>query len=466
MPLKPSILVVDDDESMRALLASILKTAFEVFTAENLTVARQALHKTNIQIVLLDIRLKNENGLTLLREIRENHHGIEVVVITAIKEIKTAVLAMKEGAFDYITKDFDYDELHALLQKVIEKQQQSREIQYLREEVRRLCDVEMIFGRSQAMMKVKESADLIASLPATILITGETGTGKEMMARYLHAKSNLSDKPFVTVNVSAIPSELLESTLFGHEKGSFTGAHKLHYGKFELSSGGTLFLDEIGDLRLDLQTKLLRVLQENEIERVGGNKTIPVQVRLIAATNANLKEKIAKKEFREDLYYRLNVVPIHLPPLRERIEDISIFVRFFLERYNRKFGRQVKEFSQEVEQLLMLYDWPGNIRELEHLVERIVALCNKEIIGISDIPLEYQLYRVNQKEMETHEDRLQKSLDSFEKSLLLRILEETSWNQTLTSKRLGIHRKTLEYKIKRLGLGQLIDQERHRNVSA
>jgi transcriptional regulator with PAS, ATPase and Fis domain len=310
------------------------------------------------------------------------------------------------------------------------------------------------------MLGVKEIADRAAPVPTTVLIMGETGTGKELIARYIQKHSHLADKPFVTVNLASIPGELMESTLFGHEKGSFTGAHKLHYGKFELANGGTLFLDEIGELRHDLQAKLLRAIQENEIERIGGNKLIPVQVRLIAATNADLLEKIRRKEFREDLYYRLNVVPIHTPPLRERIEDLPKLADLFLERYNRKFNRQVKGFKPEVLEILSTYNWPGNIRELENFVERIVAITAKDYISLADVPLEYQLYKVETMEIQEGEELLQKTIDAFEKSFILRVLEEEDWNQTQASKRLGIHRKTLEYKIKRLNLGDLIAHER------
>jgi transcriptional regulator with PAS, ATPase and Fis domain len=305
-------------------------------------------------------------------------------------------------------------------------------------------------------------ADRAAPIPTTVLVTGETGTGKELIARYIHRKSHLADKPFVTVNLAAIPSELMESILFGHEKGSFTGAHRLHYGKFELANGGTLFLDEIGELRYDLQSKLLRAIQENEIERIGGNRLIPVKVRLIAATNANLLEKIKNKQFREDLYYRLNVVPIHVPPLRERIEDLPRLAELFLDRYNKKFNRHVKAFKPEIFETLITYDWPGNIRELENFVERIVAITNKDYVGFTDIPLEYQLHKVEKTEVREGEELLQKTLDAFEKNFILRILEEEDWNQTQAAKRLGVHRKTLEYKVKRLNLGEMIALERKR----
>ncbi len=457
---KTRILVVDDDDSMREILFSILKKDYEVHLVSNIFEAKQVLQGFDIRIVLLDVRLHQEDGLALLPDIKEMNDMIEVIVITVITDVKTAVHAMKLGAFDYINKQFEPEELKALISRALAKQDATREIMYLREEIKQQMPEVFFIGRSPVMLNVKEIADRAAPVPTTVLIMGETGTGKELIARYIQKHSHLVDKPFVTVNLASIPPELMESTLFGHEKGSFTGAHKLHYGKFELANGGTLFLDEIGELRHDLQAKLLRAIQENEIERIGGNKLIPVQVRLIAATNADLLEKIRRKEFREDLYYRLNVVPIHTPPLRERIEDLPKLADLFLERYNKKFNRQVKGFKPEVLEILSTYNWPGNIRELENFVERIVAITVKDYISLADVPLEYQLYKVETMEIQEGEELLQKTIDAFEKSFILRVLEEEDWNQTQASKRLGIHRKTLEYKIKRLNLGDLIAHER------
>ncbi len=460
--LKPQVLIVDDDESMRDLLTSILKDDYDCFPTASISAARDVLQHQEIQVVLLDVRLKEENGLDFLPEILELNDQIEVIVITVISDVQTAVRAMKSGAFDYINKEFDYNELTTIIERALDKQKSTKEILYLRDEVRQQEPDDFYFGSSPQMLKAREIADRAAPLPTTVLITGETGTGKELMARYIHNQSHLADKPFVTVNLSSIPSELMESILFGHEKGSFTGAHQLHYGKFELANGGTLFLDEIGELRFELQSKLLRVLQESEIERVGSNKMIPIRVRLIAATNVDLQEKVHERSFRDDLYYRLNVVPIHMPPLRERVADIGRLIEIFLQRYNRKFNRQVKALQADVIETISSYDWPGNIRELENLVERLVAISNKETVGFADVPIEYQLCKVENSETKEGEELLQKSLDAFERSFLLRILEEESWNQSQAAKRLGIHRKTLEYKIKRLELGDIIQNERTR----
>lgn len=459
---RPSILVVDDDESMRDILFSILKKDYQVCPAKNLSQARQILQNQNINLVLLDIQLARENGLALLPEIKGMNEQIEVIVITVVKNIKTAVEAMKNGAFDYINKDFDYDELTALVERALAKQKSSCEILCLREEIKGQNDIDFVFGQNPLMLRIKEIADRVASIPTTVLITGETGTGKELMARYIHAQSHVADKPFVTINLAAIPPDLMESILFGHEKGAFTGACRLHYGKFELANGGTLFLDEIGELRSDLQSKLLRVLQENEIERVGGTKIIPIRIRLIVATNVDLKEKVRLKEFRDDLFYRLNVVPINLPPLRQRREDIPKLTALFLERYNRTFNRNIRWLTPEVETTLMTYHWPGNIRELENVIERIVATSSKDFISITDIPVEYELYRVEHTEIKEGEELLQKAIEAFERNFLMRVLEESAWNQSLSAKRLGIHRKTLEYKIKKLNLGEIVENQRNK----
>src|SRR5262245_730050 len=406
---KPNLLVVDDDDSMRDILFSILRRDYGVHCVSNLSQARHVLQTVDVQVVLLDVRLNQEDGLSLLPEIKQMNSDIEVIVITVITDLKTAVAAMKQGAFDYINKDFDYDDLRSLINRALDKQRVEREVLSLREEAEVATQDDFLIGRSPGMLKAQEIADRAAPLPTTLLVTGETGTGKELMARYVHKHSHLADKPFVTMNLSAIPSELMESILFGHERGSFTGAHQMHYGKFELAHGGTLFLDEIGELRYDLQAKLLRVLQESEIERVGGNKLIPIRVRLIVATNSDLKEKIRVKQFREDLYYRLNVVPIHLPPLRERLEDIPALIQVFLNRYNRKFNRKVKELRSEVLEALSTYHWPGNIRELENFIERIVAISHEDVIGLVDIPLEYQLCKVEKTDSLEGDDLLQKT---------------------------------------------------------
>jgi DNA-binding NtrC family response regulator len=402
--------------------------------------------------------LPDTDGLTLLKEFKELQPHTEIVMLTHVRDVKLAVQAIKLGAFDYINKDFDIDELKNLMQKVLEKQRSEREILYLRSEVERLTDQEFLLGLSSKMQGLKELLNRAANTTATVLVQGESGTGKELVARYLHQKSPRGSRPFVAVNMASVPDNLVESILFGHEKGAFTGALKTSFGKFELADGGTLFCDEISDLKYDLQAKLLRALQEGEVERVGGQHPIKVDVRLIAATNRDLKELVQEGKFRDDLFYRLNVIPLNLPALRERLEDIPMFVELFLKRYNRKFGRELR-FSHEAVSVLCHYDWPGNIRELENLVERMVAIHPADTILPEDIPIDYQLADINQLvPAEGEADRLKAATDAFERGFILRVLEKENWHQENAANKLGVHRKTLEYKLKKLNLSEIVDQ--------
>lgn len=452
------ILVVDDDISIRERLTHVLESFGKVDSANNAKHGREKFNVHQYDMVLLDYKLPDSDGLALLKEFKSLQPQTEIVIITHTREIQLAVQSIKAGAFDYINKDFDVEDLKALIIRVIEKLKSNREILYLRSEVKRLTEHEFILGHSEKMQAIKPILDRSASTSATMLLQGESGTGKELIARYLHRHSPRASKPFVAVNMGSIPDNLAESTLFGHEKGAFTGAHKTTIGKFELADGGTLFCDEITDLKLELQAKLLRVMQESEFERVGGNKPIHVNVRVIAATNRDLKAFVEEGRFREDLYYRLNVIPIHLPPLRERIEDIPLFVELFLKRYNRKYGRDLK-FSPLALNLISHYDWPGNIRELENLIARLVVIHPSEEIQPEDIPLEYHFSDPALADKAGEElDRLKLAADAFERSFILRVLEKENWRQTRAAHRLGIHRKTLEYKLKRLNLNGIVDR--------
>ncbi|HEX5035491.1 MAG TPA: sigma-54 dependent transcriptional regulator, partial [bacterium] len=380
------ILVVDDDESMRDLLMSVLAPMGTVTTAADGREARAKFQVEEYSVILLDYMLPDTDGLTLLKEFKELQPDTEIVLITHVREVKLAVQAIKLGAFDYINKDFEVEDLRALLNRVFEKQRQLREILYLRSEVERLTDHEFLLGINPRMQALKTVLDRAAATSATVLVQGESGTGKELIARYLHQKSPRASKPFVAINMASIPEHLVESTLFGHEKGAFTGALKTTLGKFELADQGTLFCDEIADLKFEVQAKLLRAIQEGEVERVGGQKPIRVDVRLLAATNRDLKALAQEGKFREDLYYRLNVIPIQLPALRDRLEDLPLFVELFLKRYNRKFGRSLR-FTPDAISVLCHYGWPGNIRELENLVERMVAIHPSDNIFAEDIPI-------------------------------------------------------------------------------
>ena len=446
------ILIADDDESIRDTLEAILQREYNVLKASDGQAALRLLNEHEINIVLLDVLLPDINGLEILKQIKERFSDIEVIMITVVKEVDTAVRAMKLGAFHYITKDFDYDEVLALVEKAIERRQDARELLYLRTEMKESMEGEFIIGRSSKMREIHELVKKVAHLPPTILISGESGTGKQLLARYIHSESGLADRPFVTVDLGAVPETLMESTLFGHEKGAFSGAYRQHIGKFELADGGTLFLDEIANLRYELQSKLLRVIQEGEIERVGSTKTIRVNVRLITATNIDLAEAVRKGTFREDLYFRLNVIPIKLPPLRERISDIPQLVEFFIQRYNKRFKKNIKKVSQRALEALSSYDWPGNVREIENMIERLVAILDGDTILLEDIPIEYRLGSFQQQKQ--HEGMLEKATEAFQQSFILKALEREGWSQVATAKAMGIPLSTLKYKLKRLNLSK------------
>jgi len=447
---RPTILIVDDDESIRDTLEAILRKDYNVLKAADGQTALRVVTEHEIQIVLLDVLLPDLNGLEVLKQIKDQFQDIEVIMISAVKEVGTAVQAMKLGAYHYITKSFEYDEVLALVAKVVERQRDVRELLYLRSEIEQFAEAEFITGRSKKMQEIYYLVQKVAKLPATILILGESGTGKQLLARLIHKQSSLADRPFVTVDLAAVPETLVESILFGHEKGSFTGAYRQHIGKFELAEGGTLFLDEVGNLRHELQGKLLRAIQEGEIERVGSTKTIRVNVRLIAATNVNLADAVQKGTFREDLYYRINVIPIQLPTLRERIGDLPQLVEFFLKRYNKRFKKNVQKISQSAMEILSSYDWPGNIRELENLIERLVALSEGDTILREHIPLEYCLNDFQHQQKQ--EGLLEKANEAFERSFILRTLEKEKWNRTAAAKTLGVPLSTLKYKLKKLKL--------------
>ena len=347
MSQKPkTVLVVDDDEGMRETLTAILKRDYRVLRVATGEAALPILNREDVDLVLLDVRLPGISGFEVLRIIKENYSLIEVLMISAISEVETAVQAMKDGAYHYITKDFDFDQLRALVKNASDRQDLNRQVLMLSAQIADQTEREFIVGPSKMTRDIVELVQKIAKLSATVLILGESGTGKELLARLIHREAGDPQAPFIAVNLAAIPRELAESTLFGHERGAFTGAHRQQLGKFELASGGTLFLDEVGDLRLDLQAKLLRAIQEGEIERVGGTKPIATNFRLIAATNVDLEKAVKEGRFREDLFYRINVIPIKLPPLRERAEDIPQLADFFLKRYNTRFRKQIQGMTE------------------------------------------------------------------------------------------------------------------------
>jgi DNA-binding NtrC family response regulator len=455
MSQKPkTVLIVDDDEGMRDTLTAILKRDYRVLRVASGEAALPILNREDVDLILLDVRLPGISGFEVLRIVKENYSLIEVIMISAINEVETAVQAMKHGAYHYITKDFDYDQLRSLVRNAGERQDLNRQVLTLSAQVADQSEREFIVGASKITRDIIDLVNKIAKLSATVLILGESGTGKELLARLIHKEAGDPEAPFIAVNLAAIPRELVESTLFGHERGAFTGAHRQQLGKFELASGGTLFLDEIGDLRMDLQAKLLRAIQEGEIERVGGTKPIKTEFRLIAATNIDLDKAVKEGRFREDLYYRINVIPIKLPPLRDRSDDIPELASFFLKRYNARFRKRIQGVTDSTMAMLQKYWWPGNIRELENLVERLVAVSDKDFIAEEDLPLEFHFAQ-----LEPHgagrDCLFEEATNTFERNFILRALEKCGWNVTGTAEYLGVPLSTLKYKMDKLDVRQL-----------
>ncbi|MCU0641157.1 MAG: sigma-54 dependent transcriptional regulator [Candidatus Margulisbacteria bacterium] len=448
---KAKILVVDDEKSMRDSLHLLLKDRYHVLLAGSGREAIEQIRKQPIDLVLLDIRLPEIDGIEVLKLIKGIDDAVEVIMVTAVITVGKAVEAIRAGAYDYITKPFDIAALTEQVEKIMEKRLLARENQSLRQLLESDYQYEKIVGKSPAIREVFRVVEEVAKSNATVLITGESGTGKELVARAIHNRSPRQNKLFVAVNCAAIPENLLESELFGHEKGSFTGAIERQIGKFEIASGGTLFLDEIGTLPLPMQAKLLRALQEKEIERLGGGRPVPVDVRIVAATNGDLKAETKNRRFREDLFYRLNVIPLHLPPLRERAEDVPLLAEHFLHKYNHEFGKKIKGFKPEVLPLLAAYDWPGNVRELENLIERLVVLTQSAQIDAAKLPPEV---RGNLPALPGEEEtRFRDAVRKFESAFIKQAIGKAGGKKGEAAKMLGIHRNTLlqlekKYKIK------------------
>jgi two-component system response regulator AtoC len=443
---QPVALVIDDDLAVRESLQVILEPEFEVLEAADGRAGLDIIRVRRVDVTLLDVRLPGEPGPVVLPQILALDELISVIVITAVPDVRAAVAAMKAGAYDYVTKPFDVDEIMALARQAAAQRALEREVRYLRAELERAQGFGDLIGRHPAMLRLYEMVAQVAQTHATVLITAESGTGKELVARAVHRKSPRHDQPFVAVNLAAIPDTLLESELFGHEKGAFTGAHARKPGKFELAHGGTLFLDEVGSLRIDLQAKLLRALQEREVERLGGTRSIPVDVRVIAATNVDLRQAVRAGTFRGDLYYRLNVVPLGIPPLRERKTDIEALVVHFIRKYAREFKRDVRGIARGALPILSQYDWPGNVRELENVIERSVALATRPLIRLDDLPLDLAIQEPGRGGAFGEPSpalTLREARDRFEQAYVLRALERENWNQTRAARSLGVHRNTL-----------------------
>jgi DNA-binding NtrC family response regulator len=451
---RKTVLIVDDDEGMREMLNSMLRRDYRVLRAATGEAGLLIMEKEDVDLMLLDVNLPGIGGFDVLKIVKENYPYVEVIVISVVKELEAAIEAMRHGAYHYISKDFDLEGVRALVANASERQDLSRHVMQLKAEVAERVDREFVVGPSRGTRDIIELVQKVARLSATVLILGESGTGKELLARLIHRESGAAESPFVAVNLAAIPRELVESTLFGHEKGAFTGAIRQQLGKFELASRGTLFLDEIGDLRYDLQAKLLRALQESEIERVGGTHPIKTDFRLIAATNRDLEKAVKEGTFREDLFYRLNVIPLKMPALRDRIDDLPELARFFLRRYNVKFRKNVKGIADSTVKILGTYWWPGNIRELENLIERLVAVSDKDWITDEDLPYEFHVAQLDA-DAPGAENLLDRAVSTFERNFIIRALEKGGWNVTATSKALGIPLSTLKFKMDRLEIREL-----------
>ena len=480
LPEKKQILVVDDEANLRRVLAAQLaRDGYEVHTAEDGEAGLAFLREHHIDLVVTDLRMPKVDGMELLRSSMRDDPSRPVVMITAHGTVDNAVEALKTGAFDYITKPFDQNEVRVVVKKALRTRDlasadASREVQ---PEGKPHDSTERfgIIGESQPILDVYAVIERVADTPTTVLVTGESGTGKELVARALHENSSRKDRPFIKVNCAAIPKDLMESELFGYERGAFTGAVASKPGRFELASGGTLFLDEIGELPNDMQVKLLRVLQESEFERVGGIKTIRVDVRLIAATNRDLKREIAAGAFREDLFYRLNVVPIALPALRERHKDIPLLVSYFVAKFNARLKKDVEGLEPEALDRLAGYNWPGNIRELENVIERAVLFADSPRVRLEDLSVELrdgsgdaapraggshpQLANAPPGEASASgapsdglKEQVKAAMSRLEKDLIVRALQQTQGNVTHAARLLKISRKGLQLKMKELGL--------------
>ncbi|NOY53768.1 MAG: sigma-54-dependent Fis family transcriptional regulator [Deltaproteobacteria bacterium] len=475
-----TLLVVDDEAGVRESVRMIFANDYNVLSAGNGEEALRIVQSELPDVILLDVKMPGMNGMETLRKIKESSHPSRIVMITATKTIKNAVEAMKLGAEDYVTKPFDVDEIRLIVKRSLENIDLINEVKTLRSEVKRSYNFDNIIGRTESMQKVFKTIQQIADKKSTVAIYGESGTGKELIARAIHFNSWRREKPFVAVNIAAVPETLIENELFGHEKGAFTDARERTLGKFEMADGGTLFLDEIGELPMSAQVKLLRVLQEKEFTRLGSSVSEKLDVRFVVATNRDLEEAMRLKEFREDLYYRINVVPIRIPPLRERKNDIHLLVNHLLEKIcaeaceppfprdgsNRRGGgdrrsspaeaHPVKRISKEALELLMEYRWPGNVRELENVIERCVAFSNGDVILPEDLPEKIRALQMDATSLDhgfiEKGQSLSDTVEAFEKKMIQSALQRTSGNKTKAAESLRITRKMLRYKVEKYGI--------------
>ncbi|MFO7460683.1 MAG: sigma-54 dependent transcriptional regulator [Desulfatiglandales bacterium] len=452
-----SILVIDDDrEHLNVVVDTLRSCGYEVEAANSGEEGLQEIEENDYDLVLTDLMMPKVSGVDVLKHAVAVSPSSKCIILTGYGTIKGSVEAMKMGAFDYITKPMTSSELLLTVEKALKFKHLEEENLRLKKELRKKYRESQIIGSSDAMKKVYDLIDKVADTDCTVLITGGSGTGKELIARAIHYDSFRRDKPLVTINCGAIPQELLESELFGHEKGAFTGAHKRRIGRFEMADGGTIFLDEVGEMSPALQVKLLRVLQEQAFERVGGTHTLHVDVRIIAATNKNLSQAIKNEKFREDLYYRLNVIPVKLPALKQRKEDIPLLVNFFLNKFQKGKEKKGLVLSQEALEAAMEYDWPGNVRELENVIKRMIILCDNDVIGFSDLPEHIQYHSLTSCKAEAEIPEVGRTLNDtvrdYEKKLILDALEKSRGVKAKAAKLLNIKRTTLVEKMKKQNL--------------
>jgi len=441
MRKKPRILVVDDEWAMQEALRDWLKEdGYEVGLASSGEEAIVKAKQKNWEVILLDLKMPGMDGLEALKRLKEVNPEAEILMMTAYATVDTAVQAMKEGAFDYLVKPFDPDEVQMQIKKIVQHKDLVLENLLLRKTLEEKFQYDEIIGKSDAMQEIFGMISRVAPTDSTVLITGESGTGKELIAQAIHANSQRSYMPFIAISCGALPDTLLESELFGYEKGAFTGAIHAKRGRFEMADGGTLFLDEIGDISLKTQVGLLRVLQQKEISRLGSEKTTKVDVRILAATNRDLKQAIQEERFREDLYYRLNVISIHIPPLRERTEDIPLLVETFVRKFCAEMNKEEKKVGPSALKILVDYDWPGNVRELENVIERALVIGQGREILPDDLPFSKGVLRPTE---------LPKSLKLMEKIHIERILKENDWNISKAARELEIDRQTLYNKMQK-----------------
>jgi len=457
--MKPSVLIVDDDVVMQETLSDVLrKRGYETFSSGSGSGALSTIKKNVIDLILLDMKLPDIDGLEVLKKIKEFDTEILVIMMTAFSDVHTAVSAMKSGAYDYINKPFELEELKLLIEKGLETKSLINEVRRLHRQQEESYQNSHIYGVSPQIQYVKELIGMISKTHKTsVLIQGESGTGKELAANAIHYSSHRSDKPLMKINCSAIPDSLLESELFGYEKGAFTDAKNTKKGLFELADGGTVFLDEIGDMNPFLQSKILRVLENQTFMRVGGEREIKVDIRIIAATNKDLEDMVKEGLFRKDLYYRLKVMVVEMPPIRDRLEDILLLSNLFIEENNREYNKNIKGFSDEAKKLMIQYPWPGNVRELRNVIERAMILTDQDVITPKHLPFELKQAEKSvqgNKGDEVSELISDMSLDNMERMHLSKVLKKLEWNKSKASKFLGISRATLRAKIRKYSLSE------------